>query len=67
MDLLQARVKLTDLKDADNNVIFGENGIEAGQHYQIELTVNETSVGISATIASWTDKNGSGTATPDFQ
>lgn len=60
-------VKLTDLKDADNNVIFGENGIEAGQHYQIELTVNETSVGISATIASWTDKNGSGTATPDFQ
>lgn len=60
-------VKLTDLKDADNNGIFGENGIEAGQHYQIELTVNETSVGISATIASWTDKNGSGTATPDFQ
>ena len=60
-------VKLTDLKDADNNGIFGENGIEAGQHYQIDLTVNETSVGISATIASWTDKNGSGTATPDFQ
>ena len=60
-------VKLTDLKNADNNGIFGENGIEAGQHYQIDLTVNETSVGISATIAPWTEKNGSGTATPDFQ
>ena len=60
-------VKLTDLKDADNNGIFGENGIEAGQHYQIELTVNETSVGISASIAPWTEKYGSGNATPDFQ
>ena len=60
-------VKLTDLKNADNNGIFGENGIEAGQYYQFDLTVNETSVGISATIAPWTEKNGSGTATPDFQ
>lgn len=60
-------VKLTDLKDYNQAVIFTDNKITAGQHYQIELTVNETSVGISAAIAPWTEKNGSGTATPDFQ
>jgi hypothetical protein len=60
-------VKLTDLKDNNQAVIFTDNKITAGQHYQIELTVNETSVGISATIAPWTEKYGSGNATPDFQ
>jgi len=59
-------VKLTDLKDAQQATIFTD-GIEAGQHYQITLTVSETSVGISATIAEWTDVSGSGTVTPDFQ
>lgn len=60
-------VKLSELKDAQQAAIFGTNGIEAGKHYQITLTVNETSVGISATIAEWTDVSGSGTVTPDFQ
>ncbi|MBR3758912.1 MAG: fimbrillin family protein [Bacteroidaceae bacterium] len=60
-------VKLGELKDAQQAAIFGTNGIEAGKHYQITLTVNETSVGISATIAEWTDVSGSGTVTPDFQ
>lgn len=60
-------VKLGELKDANDAAIFGTNGIEAGKHYQITLTVNETSVGISATIAEWTDVSGSGTVTPDFQ
>lgn len=59
-------VKLGELKDAQQAAIF-TNGIEAGKHYQITLTVNETSVGISATIAEWTDVSGSGTVTPDFQ
>lgn len=60
-------VKLGELKDTNDAAIFGTNGIEAGKHYQITLTVNETSVGISATIAEWTDVSGSGTVTPDFQ
>lgn len=60
-------VKLGELKDAADAAIFGTNGIEAGKHYQITLTVNETSVGISATIAEWTDVTGSGIVTPDFQ
>lgn len=60
-------VKLSELKDAQQAAIFGTDGIEAGKHYQITLTVNETSVGISATIAEWTDVSGSGTVTPDFQ
>lgn len=60
-------VKLGELKDTNDAAIFGTNGIEAGKHYQITLTVNETSVGISATIAEWTPVSGSGTVTPDFQ
>lgn len=47
---------------------FGETpAIAAGKHYQLTLTVKETSVAISATIAPWTDVTGSGTVTPDFQ
>lgn len=60
-------VKLGELKDAQQAAIFTDSKIEAGKHYQITLTVNETSVGISATIAEWTDVSGSGTVTPDFQ
>lgn len=60
-------VKLSELKDAQQAAIFTDSKIEAGKHYQITLTVNETSVGISATIAEWTDVSGSGTVTPDFQ
>ena len=62
-------VKLTDLTDGAETpaAIFTDSKIEAGKHYQITLTVNETSVGISATIAEWTDVSGSGTVTPDFQ
>lgn len=60
-------VKLGELKDTNDAAIFTDSKIEAGKHYQITLTVNETSVGISATIAEWTDVNGSGTVTPDFQ
>ncbi len=60
-------VKLGELKDANDAAIFTDSKIEAGKHYQITLTVNETSVGISATIAEWTDVSGSGTVTPDFQ
>ena len=59
-------VKLGELKDAQQAAIFTDSKIEAGKHYQITLTVNETSVGISATIAEWTDVSGSGTVTPDF-
>lgn len=59
-------VKLSELKDAQQAAIFTDSKIEAGKHYQITLTVNETSVGISATIAEWTDVSGSGTVTPDF-
>ena len=40
--------------------------IEAGKHYELTVTVNETGVGISATIADWENKTGSGTVTPDF-
>lgn len=49
--------------------VFGETApaIVAGTHYQLTLTVNETSVAITATIAEWTDVPGSGTVTPDFQ
>ena len=60
-------VKLSELKDAQQAAIFTDSKIEAGKHYQITLTVNETSVGISATIAEWTPVSGSGTVTPDFQ
>lgn len=62
------KIKLTDLTDGAETpaAIFTDSKIEAGKHYQITLTVNETSVGISATIAEWTDVNGSGTVTPDF-
>ena len=60
-------VKLSELKDAQQAAIFGTNGIEAGNHYKLTLTVKETSVAISATIAPWTDVTGSGTVTPDFQ
>lgn len=59
-------VKLSDLKDANDAAIFTDSKIEAGKHYTITLTVNETSVGISASIAPWTEVNGSGTVTPEF-
>lgn len=59
-------IKLSELKDAAGAAIFGTNGIETGKHYAITLTVSETSVGISASIAAWTDVNGSGTVTPEF-
>lgn len=43
------------------------SSIEAGTHYILTLTVSETSVGISASIADWTEVNGSGTMTPEFE
>ena len=58
--------KLTDLKDGNNNPIFIDGEVKAGKHYSITLTVNETSVGISASIAAWTEVSGSGTAKPEF-
>lgn len=61
-------IKLTDLTDGAETpaAIFTDNKIEAGKHYQIEITVSETKVGINATIADWTTVNGSGTMTPDW-
>lgn len=59
-------IKLSELKDANDAAIFTDSKIETGKHYAITLTVSETSVGISASIAAWTDVNGSGTVTPEF-
>ena len=61
-------VKLSDLKTKDTPpaALFTDSKIEAGKHYTISLIVNETGVGISATIADWENKTGSGTVTPDF-
>ena len=59
-------VKLIDLKDSSDTPIFTNNKVEAGKHYSIILTVNETGVGITASIAAWTEVSGSGTMTPDF-
>lgn len=58
-------VKLKDLKN-DTADLFTNSKLEAGKHYAITLTVNETSVGIQASIAAWTEVTGSGTMTPDF-
>ena len=58
--------KLAELKDGNNNPIFINGKVEAGKHYIIVITVNETGVGISASIAAWTEVNGSGTVTPEF-
>ena len=48
---------------------FGETtpAIVAGTHYKLTLTVKETSVAITATIAKWDEVTGEGTVTPDFQ
>ena len=59
-------VKLTDLHDANNNPIFIDGELKAGVHYSIILTVSETGVGITASIADWTEVSGSGTAKPEF-
>ena len=49
------------------DVLALNNGkVEAGKHYIIVITVNETGVGITASIAAWTEVSGSGTMTPDF-
>ena len=58
--------KLAELKDGNNNPIFNNGKVEAGKHYIIVITVNETGVGITASIAAWTEVSGSGTMTPDF-
>ena len=58
-------VKLTDLKNG-TAALFTDGKVEAGKHYAITLTVSETSVGITASIADWTTVNGSGAMTPDW-
>ena len=62
-------MKLTDLTDGAQTpaAIFTDGKVEAGKHYTITLTVKETSVGITANIAAWSDVEGSGTMTPDFE
>ena len=61
----QYTVKLATLMNGTDK-LFGSNGIEAGKHYAITLTVNETGVGITAEIADWTDVSGSGDMKPEF-
>ena len=58
-------VKLTDLMNGTDKLFTGGK-VEAGKHYTITLTVNESTVGITAGIADWTDVEGSGTAKPEF-
>lgn len=58
-------VKLTDLMNGTDK-LFTDGKVEAGKHYTITLTVNETSVGITAGIAAWTEVSGSGTAKPEI-
>ena len=58
-------VKLADLMNGTDNLFTGGK-VEAGKHYTITLTVNESTVGITAGIAAWTDVSGSGTAKPEF-
>ena len=59
-------MKLTDLKDGNSNPIFINGEVLSGKHYTITLNVNETTVGITASISAWTEVSGSGTATPEF-
>lgn len=59
-------LKLADLKDSEGNALFADGKLEAGKHYTITLTVNESTVGIKASIAAWTEVSGSGTLTPQF-
>ena len=58
-------VKLTDLMNGTDKLFTGGK-VEAGKHYTITLTVNESTVGITAGIAAWTEVSGSGTAKPEF-
>lgn len=62
------KIKLTGLTDGAETpaAIFTDSKIEAGKHYQITLTVNETGVGITASIAPWTNVEGSGEMKPEF-
>ena len=58
-------VKLTDLMNGTDKLFTGGK-VEAGVHYTITLTVNESTVGVTAGIAAWTEVSGSGTAKPEF-
>lgn len=58
-------VKLTELMNGSEK-LFTNGIVEAGKHYTITLTVNESTVGITAGIAAWTEVSGSGTAKPEF-
>jgi hypothetical protein len=58
-------VKLTDLMNGTDKLFTGGK-VEAGKHYTITLTVNESTVAITAGIAAWTEVSGSGTAKPEF-
>lgn len=58
-------IKLSELMNGTEK-LFTNGIVEAGKHYTITLTVNESTVGITAGIADWTDVEGSGTAKPEF-
>ena len=58
-------IKLSELMNGTEK-LFTNAMVEAGKHYTITLTVNESTVGITAGIAAWTEVSGSGTAKPEF-
>ena len=58
-------IKLSELMNGTEK-LFTNGIVEAGKHYTITLTVNESTVGITAGIAAWTEVSGSGTAKPEF-
>ena len=58
-------IKLNELMNGTEK-LFNNGIVEAGKHYSITLTVNESTVGIIASIAAWTEVSGSGEAKPEF-
>ncbi len=56
-------IKLSSLKVSGNDL----TQLEPGKNYAVTLTVNETTVGLSAKIADWTNIDASGEGTPDWK